>query len=266
MYLQKIKALDARREEFKQALRTRSQRLLEKETEEWHANAKELDENVHFLEWQKENDAKIGANRKYKQAKDVLVRHYRPCTCGPSCTCCASKRCYFTVSQLCGWVYNATWYNYCRSKIYERNVEIRRAEKLLTSWKKEEALEGKIILSLIYKEIVAGNERFTLRRRKKWVEKHFLPEGEPPIVTSAVMRGKEAWEDKLEKDEQTKRDQQSVWQLEGDENHLFGQFLSAEEKEMWGLESSDSEEDSESSEEEEEEEEGEGEEEEEGEG
>ena len=82
---------------------------------------------------------------------------------------------------------------------YRRNQEVKLLKKLSLSWKKEDAIKGKILLSLIYNDIVQNNETFTLRWRKKWVKFNFLPVSNIPILKSAILRGEEEWQEKLEK-------------------------------------------------------------------
>jgi hypothetical protein len=257
-YLAKIKALDMRKEEFREALRERLRRQRQKEQEGWMANKKELEQVIFHLEWQKENEHKASTIRNYDRAREVLVRHYQPCECG-SCTCCASKRCYCTFSNMCGCIYNAAWYNYCRL-LNHRRREILAQQKAALSWKKEEALAGKIMLSLIHNEIVGNNETMLMRWRKKWMQRTFLPEADSPIVRSAVLRGAEAWEEKLANDEKKKVALQTQFELEGTEKYFFSSSVGRNERMKWGMLSSESDSSSEGSEGEEKEEEAEAEE------
>ena len=144
---------------------------------------------------------------------------------------------------MCGCIYNAAWYNYCRL-LNHRRREILAQQKAALSWKKEEALAGKIMLSLIHNEIVGNNETMLMRWRKKWMQRTFLPEADSPIVRSAVLRGAEAWEEKLANDEKKKVALQTQFELEGTEKYFFSSSVGRNERMKWGMLSSSSESDS----------------------
>ena len=247
-YIATIASFDARKEEFRAALHERSRRRRVVEEKKWVDDAKKLLlDDVHYLEWEEENP--LRTERRYQRAREVLVRHYEPCPC----ECCARDRCWCTRRVWCPWMYTKTG---CYSAIRRwrvRKDEVREGEKLLSSWKKEDATKGKILLSLVYNDMVERNEKLTLRRRSKWVKSKFFPEGEPPIVKSARERGKEEWEKKLEKDQKAQEKIEQQWEKEEKEDYFFSKDLLGSEVTKWGLDdASDSSSSEESSDDEEE--------------
>ena len=144
------------------------------------------------------------------------------------------------------WMYTCTPYLFCR-RWYMRREEVKRAEKLLTSWKKEEAIEGQVTLALVYTDMVERKETFTLRHRKGWQKEHFFKDGDTPIIRSAKLRGQERWEEKLEEDANVIKRQEVQWEKEGDEKWIFAQRPSDATREKWGLETASEESSSEES-------------------
>ena len=83
------------------------------------------------------------------------------------------------------------------------------------------------------------------------MQRTFLPEADSPIVRSAILRGAEAWEEKLDNDEKKELEIQKQFELEGTEEYFFSSSVGRNERMKWGMLSSSSESESSSEESEE---------------
>ena len=137
---------------------------------------------INDLEWDSED--KVSVRRNYARARNVIVLHYLPCPCAFDRCCCPFNRCCRTGIWCLVRNYTCskripcclrTWNKCYRWK--KRQKEIEAGDKLTQSWKKEECIEGKVTLALIYTEMLERREYFTLRYRKSWLKKYFFPEG-----------------------------------------------------------------------------------------
>ena len=237
MYQLRVKQLSDRREEMRAALRERFRRDRRAEEAVWRDKAEELAAVLEPLD--DFAGYELSTERKYTRVRRLLQRRMAlpfrvtvgtrripgpfPCQWqhvpdtfyfGWSC---AEWRCWRTIIKR--WRYQQ---------------EVDKAEKLLASWKKDDAIVGKMILLDLYTDIVAQEDWHTLRQRPNWVNRHFHKgDAFPVIVQKECDRRDAAFAEKKRLAAEEEAARQAQWAVEEDENWLFAEAPSRATLETW---------------------------------
>ncbi len=237
LYRPRVKQLSDRREEMRTALRERFRRNRRAEEAAWRDKSEELAAVLEPLE--DFSGYELSTERKYTRVRRLLQRRMAlpfQVTLGTRripgpfpCEWQRVPRTYYFGWSCAEW---RCWRAIIRRR--RRQQEVDKAEALLASWKKDEAIVGKMLLLSVYTDIVAQRNWHTLRRRPNWVDRHFHKgDAFPSIVQKECERREAAFAEKKRLAAEEEAARQAQWALEEDEDWLFAEGPSRATLEMW---------------------------------
>ena len=263
MYNQRIQTLDDRRNEYRMALRERKKRDFAARRASKIAEAEKKGKLAAMMEsegpditkvWKGEagmdRSDEMRTKRNYARVRQLIqLQFVLPFETHTNINCCTQKTCGDNdcrrkgcfrcekTTYYWGWWCCLRWK--CCKSIFNhlrREKELSKTRKDLQNWKKDIAVVAFMKNLYIYQELVQQGCWLSLRWRTEWLKRNFFDdENTPLIVRKERDRRKDAWEERARLNEQAHAEREDRWKREADENWLFAEKPTFQERKKWGL-------------------------------